>query len=122
MEILLLLCSGIALLSFLFVSLSVVVIGEDEVGIVIRRFGKELPPGHLIALNNEAGYQADTLPPGWHFGYWRWQYKIIEERVIVIPQGQIGLILSASGESIPPERILGHIVDCDHFQDARKFL
>ncbi|MFM6289958.1 MAG: flotillin family protein, partial [Dolichospermum sp.] len=50
-----------------------VVIGEREVGIVVRKFtfsGKVLPPNRLIALNGEAGLQADTLAPGWHWGYW----------------------------------------------------
>ncbi|MCI0714127.1 MAG: flotillin family protein [Chloroflexi bacterium] len=99
-----------------------VVIRENEVGIVVRKFGKGLPAGQLVAIKSEAGYQADTLPPGWHFGYWLWQYKIRKEQVIRIPQGQIGLVIAADGEAIPPNRILGRGVECDNFQDARKFL
>ncbi|MHC5610209.1 MAG: SPFH domain-containing protein [Nostoc sp.] len=102
-----------------------VVIGEREVGIVVRKFtlsGRGLPPGSLIALNGEAGLQADTLAPGWHWGYWPWQYSVKKESVIVIPQGEIALIVAADGASNPPERILGKIVSCDNFQDARKFL
>ncbi|HLO86137.1 MAG TPA: flotillin family protein [Nostocaceae cyanobacterium] len=102
-----------------------VVIGEREVGIVVKKFavsGKGLPPGRLIALNGEAGLQADTLAPGWHWGYWPWQFSVKKEPVIVVPQGQIALIVAADGASNPPERILGKIVDCDNFQDARKFL
>ncbi|MHC5596232.1 MAG: SPFH domain-containing protein [Nostoc sp.] len=102
-----------------------VVIGEREVGIVVRKFtlsGRGLPAGSLIALNGEAGLQADTLAPGWHWGYWPWQYSVKKESVIVIPQGEIALIVAADGKSNPPERILGKIVDCDNFQDARKFL
>jgi uncharacterized membrane protein YqiK len=102
-----------------------VVIGEREVGIVVKKFtisGKGLPAGQLIALNGEAGLQADTLAPGWHWGYWPWQYSVRKEAVVVVPQSEIALIVAADGESIPPERILGKIVDCDNFQDARKFL
>jgi uncharacterized membrane protein YqiK len=102
-----------------------VVIGEREVGVVVKKFtlsGKGLPPGRLIALNGEAGLQADTLAPGWHWGYWPWQYAVKKEPVVVVPQGQIALIVAADGASNPPERILGKIVDCDNFQDARKFL
>lgn len=102
-----------------------VVIGEREVGIVVKKFtlnGKGLPAGRLIALNGEAGLQADTLAPGWHWGYWTWQYAVKKEPVIVVPQGQIALIVAADGAANPPERILGKIVDCDNFQDARKFL
>ncbi|MEH2163790.1 MAG: flotillin family protein [Nostoc sp.] len=102
-----------------------VVIGEREVGIVVRKFtlsGRGLPAGSLIALNGEAGLQADTLAPGWHWGYWPWQYSVKKESVIVVPQGEIALIVAADGASNPPERILGKIVNCENFQDARKFL
>lgn len=102
-----------------------VVIGEREVGVVVIKFtfsGKVLPPNRLIALNGEAGLQADTLAPGWHWGYWPWQYAVKKEPVIIVPQGEIALVVAADGASNPPERILGKIVECDNFQDARKFL
>jgi uncharacterized membrane protein YqiK len=100
-----------------------VLIQERQVGIVVKRFGSgALPPGRLIALAGEPGYQADTLSPGLHFGYWRWQYRIIKVRVTIVPQGEIALVIAADGAPIPPQRILGRVVDCDNFQDARKFL
>src|ERR1043166_10014025 len=72
--------------------LGAVLIQERQVGIVVKRFGRRgLAPGRLIALGGEAGYQADTLAPGLHFGYWRWQYRIIKEQVTVVPQGEIAL-------------------------------
>ena len=57
--------------------------------------------------------QADTLAPGLHLGYWRWQYRIIKVPVTVVPQGEIALVLAADGIAIPAERILGKIVDSD---------
>jgi uncharacterized membrane protein YqiK len=102
-----------------------VVIGEREVGIVVKKFTigrKGLPAGSLIALNGEAGLQADTLAPGWYWGYFPWQFAVKKEAVVVVPQGEIALIVAADGASIPPERILAKIVDCDNYQDARKFL
>lgn len=100
-----------------------IVIGEREVGIVTKKFSsRSLPPGRLIALNGEAGLQADTLPPGWHFGYFPWQYNVRKEAVVMIPQGEIGLIVASDGATIPPDRILGRVVDCDNFQNARSFL
>ncbi|MBK8023585.1 MAG: flotillin family protein [Chloroflexi bacterium] len=107
------------------VILGLVVINERQVGIVIRRFsrdGRSLPKGRLIALEGEPGYQADTLAPGWHLGYFSWMYNIIKSPVTVIPQGEIALVVAADGASVPPERILGKIVDSDNYQDARKFL
>ena len=100
-----------------------IVIGEREVGIVTKKFSaKSLPPARLIALNGEAGLQADTLPPGWHFGYFPWQYSVRKEAVVVIPQGEIGLVVANDGKTIPQDRILGKTVKCDDFQNARQFL
>jgi uncharacterized membrane protein YqiK len=102
---------------------SLVLIRERQVGIVVKRFASQsLAPGRLIALAGEAGLQAETLAPGLHFGYWPWQYRIIKVPVTVVPQGEIALVLTADGDAIPSERILAKVVDCDNFQDARKFL
>ena len=100
-----------------------VFIRERDVGIVIKRFGlKNLQPGQIIALRGEAGYQADTLSPGLHFFYWRWQYSILKTPMLYVPQGELALVIANAGEAIPPGRILGRSVDCNHFQDARAFL
>ena len=100
-----------------------VFVSERQVGIVVKRFGgRGLAPGQLVALQGEAGYQADTLSPGIHFGFWRWQYSVRKVAVTVIPPGEIGLVVAADGASIPPDRILGRVVACDNFQDARAFL
>src|SRR5690349_5116464 len=103
--------------------LGVVFIHERQVGLIIKKWGsRSLPPGRLIAVGGEAGYQAETLAPGVHFGFFRWQYRIIKAPVTVVPQGEIALVVAADGASIPAERILGKVVDCDNYQDARKFL
>lgn len=102
-----------------------VIIGEQEVGVVVKKVsfsGKTLPPGRLVALDGEAGFQADTLAPGWHWGYWPWQFAVRKESAAVVRQGEIALLVANDGTSMPKERILGNIVDCDNFQDARKFL
>lgn len=111
----------VAIGTFCFISL--VRIGEQQVGVVVKRFAlKNLKPGEMLALNGEAGYQADTLPPGLHFGYWIWQYQVQRVPMVVVPQGELALIVAKAGAAIPPERILGRMIDCDHFQDARRFL
>ncbi|MEW6430797.1 MAG: SPFH domain-containing protein [Myxococcota bacterium] len=98
------------------------IIREDEAGLVIKKFGKPLPAGRLIARDGEAGYQADLLPPGWHFGLWTWKYRVEKVPVLTVRPGEIALVVAADGEPIPAERILGHEVECDDFQDARAFL
>jgi len=107
----------------LFLLSSSVLIRERQAGIVIKRFARQaLEPGRLIALSGQAGLQADLLAPGLHFGYWPWQYRVMKVPVTVVPQGEIALVLAADGTAIPSGRILGRVVDCDNFQDARKFL
>jgi len=113
---------ALAMVGLVFLS-SCVLIRERQVGIVVKRFAsKSLEPGRLIALAGEAGFQADALPPGLHLGYWLWQYRVIKAPVTVVRQGEIALVLAADGAAIPSERILGKVIDCDLFQDARKFL
>ena len=106
---------------FLLIS-NVRVIGENESGLLIRRYGRPLPQGRLIALNGEAGFQAKMLPPGWHFGLWRWKYKLTKVSLVLVPAGEIALVVSNDGAPVPSERILGKEVACDQFQDAERFL
>ena len=119
---------GAAVLILIFIPrtgwiMGLIVIGDREVGIVTKKFSKtSLPPERLIALNGEAGLQADTLPPGWHFGYFPWQYSVCKELVQIIPQGEIGLVVASDGKAIPSDRILGKVVACEDYQNARQFL
>jgi uncharacterized membrane protein YqiK len=106
-------------------TLGLVIIGENQVGMVVKKFalnGKKLTAGKLIALNAEPGYQADTLAPGWYFGYFPWMYSVQKVPLTVVPQGEIALVVALDGSSIPPARILGKIVKADNFQNARAFL
>lgn len=102
-----------------------VVIGEREVGIIIKKLSLnpslKLPSDRLIALNGEAGCQADTLSIGTHWLF-PWMHTVLKEPVIEVPSGEIALVIASDGEPIPPERRLGKVVPCNDFQDARKFL
>jgi uncharacterized membrane protein YqiK len=97
-------------------------IGANQSGLVVKRFGPPLSSGHIIALNGEAGYQARLLSPGWHFGLWRWRYRVIKVPIIVVRPGEIALIVAADGVAMPSERVLGKFVPCQDFQDAEAFL
>jgi len=97
-------------------------IRENASGLVVKKFGRALPPGQIVALHGEAGYQARLLPPGWHFGLWRWRYRVEHVPMVVVPQGQIALVVAADGAPIPAERILACEVPCEDFQDAEAFL
>lgn len=105
----------------------IIIIPEDKIGLVTKKFvlfgaNKELPEGRIIAVNGEAGFQAQTLPPGIYFWYWIWQYQITLQPFIVIPEGKIGLIMAKDGRELETGRILARKVNCDSFQDAEAFI
>ncbi len=99
-------------------------IPNNRVGIVEKLWSTRGPlaEGRLIALDGEAGYQAEVLRGGFHFGYWLWQYRIHKVPLTVVPQGKIGYVFARDGEPLPPEQTLGRVVPCNNFQDARAFL
>jgi uncharacterized membrane protein YqiK len=97
-------------------------IRENQSGLVIKRFGRPLPSGRIIALHGEAGYQAKLLSPGWHLGYWIWRYRIVKVPVVVVQAGEIALVVAADGQPTAAERVLARAVACDNFQDGEAFL
>jgi uncharacterized membrane protein YqiK len=104
-----------------------VIVSEDEIGIVNKKwvlFGKNrtLPDGAIVALNGEAGLQADTLAPGIHFGLWAWQYAVSKLPFVTIDKGHIGIVEARDGHPLSGGRVLAKTVDCNSFQDARGFL
>jgi uncharacterized membrane protein YqiK len=104
-----------------------VIVPEDKIGLVVKKWvliGKErsLPEGRIVALNGEAGYQADCLAPGLYWGFWIWQYDVNFTLFTDIPKGKLGLISAKDGNQLPVGAILGRHVDCNDFSDARKFL
>lgn len=115
----------VAMMAFVIASkfiLGLVVIPEDRVGIVVKKIGRPLQDGRFIALNGEAGYQANTLAPGWYFGYWSFMFDVLKQPIVIIREGEIGLIVARDGSPIPSNRLLGDVVECESFQNAAKFL
>ncbi|MDP5240652.1 SPFH domain-containing protein [Uliginosibacterium sp. 31-16] len=105
----------------------VIIVPDDSVGIVTKKFvlfgtNKSLPDGRIIALNGEAGYQADTLPPGLHIALWPWQYTVELVKFFTVPPNQIGVVEACDGAPLPSGHIIARKVDCDTYQDARAFL
>lgn len=114
-----------AIVGLLFIAwaIGMVVIKDDQVGVITKKFAtKNLENGSLVALNGEAGVQVDTLPPGWHFFFWPWQYSIEKFQNIVVPEGQIALIIANDGKRVTDGRRFGDVVDCNNYQDGRSFL
>ncbi|MDJ1469375.1 SPFH domain-containing protein [Cytophagaceae bacterium DM2B3-1] len=112
---------------FFFRIFGVVIVPEDRIGLVTKKFvltgeNRALPDGRIIAVNGEAGFQAQTLAPGLHLWKWIWQYEVKLQPLTVIPPGKIGLLIAKDGNELPTGAILARRVDCDSFQDAEKFI
>lgn len=121
-----------ALLLFLFFRpivqlLGVVIVPEDRIGLVTKKFvlfgpNKEIPAGRIIATKGEAGFQAQTLAPGIYFWKWIWQYEIKLQPFVVIPDGAIGLVMAKDGCELTAGSVLARRVESDMFQNAESFL
>jgi len=99
-------------------------IPNTRVGVVEKLWSSKgsVTEGRLIALGGEAGFQADLLRGGLHFGLWRWQYRIHKVTLVTVPQGKIGYVYARDGQPLQPSQTLARIVPCNNFQDARAFL
>src|SRR5436309_4736873 len=117
--------AGACLLVFMLsASVGARYIPNNRVGVIEKLWsGKgSVTEGRILALNGEAGYQADLLRGGMHFGFWRWQYRIHKTPLVTVPQGKIGYVYARDGEPLQPSQTLGRVIPCNNFQDARSFL
>lgn len=118
----------VVLYKFIFrVFFGIVIVPEDKIGLVTKKFvlfgpNRELPDGRIIAVQGEAGFQAQTLAPGIYFGKWIWQYEITMQPLMIIPEGKIGLLVAKDGNELPSGHILARKVECDAFQSAELFI
>ena len=112
---------GLALLVWL---IGVRYIPHNTVGIVEKfwSLNGSLKGGKILALNGEAGFQAEMLRGGLHFWFFPWQYRIHKELLVMIAESKIGYVYARDGEPLPPVQTLGRVVESNHFQDARGFL
>jgi len=107
-------------------------IGNTEVGIVEKIWGGGHLSGHLIALNNEAGFQPDVLRGGLHYkpGY---RFRIHKVPLVTIHRGQIGYVFARDGQpmghvskggvdSVEAGQTLGQVVGNGDITDVRAWL
>jgi regulator of protease activity HflC (stomatin/prohibitin superfamily) len=110
-------------LIMIFISTAIYV-EDNQAGVVTVKFGTDLPTGQIVATNGEKGPQAKVLPPGWHFGYWPWQYNLEEVPNIEIPQGHVGVVESKDGAHPLPkgEIFASEWENPTDMLDAQKFM
>ncbi|HEU4716405.1 MAG TPA: SPFH domain-containing protein [Bacteroidia bacterium] len=117
----------ILLYKLIFRLLGIIIVPEDKIGLVTKKFvllgnKRQLPPGRIIATEGEAGFQAQTLVPGIYFWKWIWQYEIRLQPLTVIPEGKIGMLVAKDGKELETGCILARRVECNSYQDAGAFL
>ena len=122
------LAAGLAILVFgLLLAnwlLGVRYIPNSRIGVVERLWSVRgsLKEGRILALDDEAGFQAEILRGGVHVLYFPWQYRIHLQPLVVISEGKLGYVYARDGQPLPPTQTLGRSVECNHFQDAAAFL
>ena len=112
----------VALLVLLAVLRSFHGIGPAEIGLVTKRIGRKLDEDQLIALNGEAGYQADLLMPGLRFKVWP-VFRVQRYPWVQVPPDHIGLVISQVGQALPTgaKSAIFH-PEFGNFADLRAFI
>lgn len=90
----------VVLLVVIIVLRSFHTVGPAEVGLVTKRVGARSEGDQLVALNGEAGYQADLLMPGLRFKLWP-IFRVERYDWVQVPPGQIGLVIAQVGAALP---------------------
>lgn len=120
---------GVLLLGGLlsFFKTSYVYVGQNEVGHLNKVYGfKELPAGHIVAINGEKGPQAETLGPGFHFSpFINIIYNYEPFNVVEIPKGYYGELVAKDGKPLPNGAYIASAFDekeAANMLDAKYFL
>lgn len=118
---------------------AMVVIAENEVGLVESIDGAPVPPGRIFgkALDNhnlfqdgqvflngggEKGPQVQILPPG-TYRVNPYLFKITKKPALRIPNNKIGVVVATDGQPISSGRLLGRSVPGhENFQNGEAFL
>jgi hypothetical protein len=74
-----------------------IIINGGEIGLVIAKFGKELPPGEFLGGPGERGIQRDVLLPG-TYKLNPYAYDVKVSKMIEIDPGYVGVVTARSGK------------------------
>jgi len=115
------------------------VVAEEEVGLIESIDGKPLDPGRIFArhvgshdsfqdgaafLTNggQKGPQMDILAPG-KYRINTYLFRVSLQPALFVSQGQVGTVSARDGSAIQPGRLLGHHVEGHQsFQDGEAFI
>ncbi|MGD9997320.1 MAG: SPFH domain-containing protein [Ilumatobacteraceae bacterium] len=119
---LLILIVVVVVLGAIFVLNSFHVIGPSEVGLVTKRVGAKQGSDQLVALQGEAGYQADLLMAGLRFKLWP-VFKVERHPWVQVPPDHIGVVIAQVGAPLPTgAKSAIYRPEFGSFSDIRAFL
>ncbi|HVF03235.1 MAG TPA: SPFH domain-containing protein [Frankiaceae bacterium] len=123
MDVTVVIVGGIALAAIATVLKSIHRIGPTQVGLVNKRIGLgKLDEDNPIALNGEAGFQADLLMPGLRFKLWP-VFNVTRYPWVQVPAGEIGVVIAQVGEPLPiGAKSASYRSEFGNFGDVRSFL
>ncbi|HMO03969.1 MAG TPA: SPFH domain-containing protein [Kiritimatiellia bacterium] len=80
--------------------------GADQIAVLVRKTGDNLPSGQIIATEpGQKGIQLEVLSAGRYFrNPYTWGWEI--QRVTDIPAGQLGVMTRLHGQDLPPGQII----------------
>ena len=115
--------SLLLVLALATIAMSIIRIGPNEVGLVIKRWGREKKSSDgPVSHHGEAGYQADLLMPGWRFRLWP-IYAVAKYPWVQVPAGEIGVVIAQVGEPLPiGAKSAEYRAEFGDFRDVREFL
>ncbi|MDP1794622.1 MAG: SPFH domain-containing protein, partial [Acidimicrobiales bacterium] len=97
-------------------------IGPSEIGLVTKRVGRKLKADQIVALNGEAGFQADLLMPGLRFKLWP-IFGVKRHDWVQVAPDHIGLVIAQVGAPLPTGAKSGYYkASFGNFADIRTFL
>lgn len=74
-------------------------IAAGKFGVMVRQFGKDLPPGQIIAGTEEKGIIAEILRPGKH-RINPYAYQVLLADAITIHPGNVGIVTNLVGKDV----------------------
>jgi hypothetical protein len=109
----------IVVMVLILLAMSIVNVPAGKFIVAIHKWGKDLPPGDIVAPNDTyKGVMAEPLLPGWHFlNPITWTYE--EHDMVEVKSGQCLVRTRKFGSPIPSDRVAAGQVIADKDENGK---
>lgn len=97
----------IAIFALKFLTMCLVRVDSGECAVLIKKTGKNLPPGEIAAPDDSyKGMQEKVLTEGWHLlNPYTWDYVIVKQ--VDVPSNKVGIVVRLFGKApSDPKRVI----------------